>query len=58
MRKVRKKSVSFPNRFPRIKKELAASDADIVFLQEVDHQDLYLPFLVEKLGLEVAHVLR
>lgn len=58
IRKMKKICASFPNRFPRIKKELQTSAADLLLLQEVDHQDLYLTFLGDKMGYEVSHVQR
>ena len=57
-RKFKKVCANFANRFPRIKKELMTSDADLVLLQEVDHQELYLPFLEQRLGYQVSHVVR
>ena len=50
IKRMRKLCARFEHRFPRIKKELLTSNADLLLLQEVDHQDLYFPFLQERMG--------
>ena len=47
IRRIQKLSAEFSLRFPRIKLELKTSNSDILFLQEVDHMDMYVPLLHE-----------
>ena len=47
IRRIQKLSAEFSLRFPRLKLEIKTSDSDILFLQEVDHMDMYKPFLNE-----------
>lgn len=37
IRKIKKLCAMFPNRFPKVQKEIKLSNADLVLLQEVDH---------------------
>jgi len=51
IRKVRKTCADFAIRFPKLKHEIAYSDADIILLQEVDQfENCYKPLLEKELG--------